>query len=46
MLSHGGALAPQGSAGPVAAFAPDGTLVAIVSDRDGRTRPEIVLAPA
>jgi tRNA pseudouridine55 synthase len=27
-------------------FDPSGTLLAIVSERDGRARPEIVLAPA
>ena len=31
---------------PVAAFAPDGTLVALVADDGGRCRPVLVLAPA
>lgn len=31
---------------PVAAFAPDGTLVALLADEDGRSRPVLVLAPA
>jgi tRNA pseudouridine55 synthase len=31
---------------PVAAFAPDGTLVALVADERGRARPVLVLAPA
>jgi len=46
MLSHGGPLAPVGLAGPYAVFAPDGTVVAIVSERDGKARPEVVLYPA
>jgi tRNA pseudouridine55 synthase len=46
VLSHGGPLAPVGIAGPYAVFDPSGTLLAIVSERDGRARPEIVLAPA
>jgi tRNA pseudouridine55 synthase len=33
-------------AGPVAAFAPDGTLVAIVTEQDGSAKPVLVLAPA
>lgn len=31
---------------PVAAFAPDGTLVALLADEGGRARPVLVLAPA
>jgi tRNA pseudouridine55 synthase len=46
MLSHGGPLAPAGIDGPYAVFDPAGTLLAIVRDRDGRARAEIVLAPA
>ena len=46
MLSHGGRLEPWGRAGPYAVFAPDGQVVAIVSEGDGRARPEIVLTPA
>ncbi len=49
-LGHGKRIAPSGPSGtrdaPVAAFAPDGTLVAIVVDEDGRTRPVLVLAPS
>jgi len=39
---------PAGTAAaPVAAFAPDGTLVALLADDDGaRSRPVLVLAPA
>jgi tRNA pseudouridine55 synthase len=46
VLSHGGPLAPIGRAGPYAVFAPDGSVLAIVSERDGRARAEIVLTPA
>ncbi|WP_305782811.1 tRNA pseudouridine(55) synthase TruB [Symbioplanes lichenis] len=46
VLSHGGPLAPVGIEGPYAVFAPDGDLLAIVSEREGRARAEIVLAPA
>jgi tRNA pseudouridine55 synthase len=52
-LGYGRALPPapdesDGSArpGPVAAIAPDGELVAVLVDRDGRARPEVVLRPA
>ncbi|MFI6132275.1 tRNA pseudouridine(55) synthase TruB [Micromonospora sp. NPDC051141] len=45
-LSHGGPLAAAGIAGPYAVFDPTGGLIAIVSERDGRARAEIVLAPA
>lgn len=44
-LSHGGSLAPIGVAEPYAVFAPDGTVLAIVREKDGRARPEIVLVP-
>ena len=45
-LSHGGPLAPVGIAGPYAVFSPSGQVLAIVSERDGRARAEIVLAAA
>jgi tRNA pseudouridine55 synthase len=45
-LSHGGPLAPVGITGPYAVFGPDGDVLAIVSEREGRARAEIVLAPA
>jgi len=38
-LSHGASLDAVGAAGPVAALAPDGILVALVEERDGRARP-------
>jgi tRNA pseudouridine55 synthase len=46
VLSHGGPLTPIGIEGPYAVFDPAGTLLAIVSEKDGRARAEIVLAPA
>jgi tRNA pseudouridine55 synthase len=46
VLGHGGPLEPAGIAGPYAVFGPTGGLIAIVSERDGRARAEIVLAPA
>ncbi|MFY1701004.1 tRNA pseudouridine(55) synthase TruB [Micromonospora sp. WMMA1923] len=46
VLSHGGPLDPAGIVGPYAVFDPAGGLIAIVSERDGRARAEIVLAPA
>ncbi|WP_344082558.1 tRNA pseudouridine(55) synthase TruB [Luedemannella helvata] len=46
VLSHGGLLPAAGIAGPYAVFGPGGEVVAIVSERGGRARPEVVLAPA
>jgi tRNA pseudouridine55 synthase len=46
-LAHGGRL-PGGAVagpGPAAAFAPDGTLIALVEEKDGQTRPVVVFAP-
>ncbi|GAA2473344.1 tRNA pseudouridine(55) synthase TruB [Winogradskya humida] len=45
-LSHGGPLEPVGIEGPYAVFDPDGNVLAIVAERDGKARAEIVLAPA
>jgi len=44
-LSHGASLNGAGAAGPVAALAPDGTLVALVEERAGRARPLAVFVP-
>ena len=45
-LSHGASLSAAGAGpGPVAALAPDGTLVALVEERDGRARPLAVFVP-
>jgi tRNA pseudouridine55 synthase len=45
VLSHGGPLSPIGLDGPYAVFAPDGTVLAVVRERDGKARAEIVLVP-
>ncbi|MDX6336860.1 MAG: tRNA pseudouridine55 synthase [Streptosporangiaceae bacterium] len=45
-LSHGGRLPGLGEeTGPVAAFGPDGTLIALVQEKDGVTRPLAVFVP-
>jgi len=45
LLSHGGKLSPTGAGQvPVAAFAPDGTLVALLTDDGGRARSLAVFA--
>jgi tRNA pseudouridine55 synthase len=46
VLSHGGPLAAVGIDGPYAVFGPDGSVIAIVTERDGKTRAEVVFAPA
>ncbi|MEU8241620.1 tRNA pseudouridine(55) synthase TruB [Actinoplanes missouriensis] len=46
VLRHGGPLAAAGIEGPYAVFDPDGMLLAIVSERGGKAKAEIVLAPA
>ena len=45
-LAHGGRLAGGTGAGPgpAAAFAPDGTLIALVEEKDGHTLPVVVFA--
>jgi tRNA pseudouridine55 synthase len=45
-LSNGATLPAVGITGPYAVFAPDGRAVAIVSERAGRARPDVVLAPS
>ena len=40
-LSHGGRLAPDATSAPVAAFAPDGTLIALIQSG----RPQVVFVP-
>jgi tRNA pseudouridine55 synthase len=45
-LSHGGRLpGAGGETGPVAAFGPDGTLIALVQEKDGVARPLAVFVP-
>jgi tRNA pseudouridine55 synthase len=46
-LAHGGRLAPAAAGaapGPSAAYAPDGTLVALVTEESGHARPLVVFA--
>jgi tRNA pseudouridine55 synthase len=50
-LAHGGRLAPAapsaaypGTPGPTAAYAPDGTLVALLTEESGQARPLVVFA--
>src|SRR5580658_318780 len=50
-VAHGGKIAigeldwPGGPPGPVAAFAPDGSLIALLTDQDGQARPLAVFVP-
>jgi tRNA pseudouridine55 synthase len=50
-VAHGGRIAigeldwPGGPPGPVAAFAPDGSLIALLTDQDGQARPLAVFVP-
>ncbi|HKS99080.1 MAG TPA: tRNA pseudouridine(55) synthase TruB [Rugosimonospora sp.] len=46
VLAHGGPLAGQGIEGPYAVFAPSGEVLAVVAERAGRARAEVVLSPA
>jgi tRNA pseudouridine55 synthase len=43
-LAHGGRLAAAGTVGPTAAYAPDGTLIALLSEESGQARPLVVFA--
>ncbi|MGH3744436.1 MAG: tRNA pseudouridine(55) synthase TruB [Mycobacteriales bacterium] len=45
-LSYGRPLSPRGEPGPVGVFGPDGAVLALVADSDGRARPLVVFAPA
>jgi tRNA pseudouridine55 synthase len=45
-ISHGQSLPATGKDGPVAALGGDGSLLAVVEDRDGVARPLVVLAAA
>jgi tRNA pseudouridine55 synthase len=45
-LGHGAPLPAAGIDGPYAVFDPAGAVIAIVSERDGKARAEVVLAPA
>jgi tRNA pseudouridine55 synthase len=44
VLSHGGPLVAAGIAGPYAVLGPGGDLLAVVSERGDKAKPEIVLA--
>jgi len=46
VLGHGGPLDAVGIDGPYAVFAPTGEVIAIVSERAGRARADVVLTPA
>lgn len=46
VLAHGGQLSTVGIDGPYAVFDPAGSVVAVVRERDGRARPEVVLTSA
>jgi tRNA pseudouridine55 synthase len=43
-LAHGGRLGPTGVDEPTAAYAPDGTLIALVTEESGQARPLVVFA--
>jgi tRNA pseudouridine55 synthase len=45
-VRNGGRLAPIGRPGPYGAYDPDGHVVALLTERDGAARPEVVLRPA
>jgi tRNA pseudouridine55 synthase len=45
VLSHGGPLPAAGLPGPYAVFGPDGRVIAVVTEREGQARAEVVLAP-
>lgn len=44
VLSHGGPLDAEGRVQPYAVFDPGGTLVAVVTERGGKARPDVVFA--
>lgn len=44
VVKHGGPLAPLGKPGPYGVIGPDGAALAVMSDREGKGRPEIVFA--
>jgi tRNA pseudouridine55 synthase len=43
VVGHGGPLSTVGITGPYAVFDPGGDVLAVMSERDGRARPEVVL---
>jgi tRNA pseudouridine55 synthase len=46
VLAHGGPLPAVGVDRPYAVFGPDGEVIAVVSERAGAARPDVVFAPA
>ncbi|GAA3384360.1 tRNA pseudouridine(55) synthase TruB [Cryptosporangium minutisporangium] len=46
VLGHGGRLPTTGLTGPYGVFGPDGRVIALVLERDGAARPEVVLRPS
>jgi len=46
VLAHGGRVDPAGITGTYAALDPDGRVVALLAERDGRAAPVVVLRPA
>jgi tRNA pseudouridine55 synthase len=44
VVRHGGPIAPSGQPGPYGVIGPDGAALAVMSDRDGKGRPEVVFA--
>jgi tRNA pseudouridine55 synthase len=42
VVGHGGPLTPFDAPGPYGVIGPDGAALAVMSDRDGKARPEIV----
>jgi tRNA pseudouridine55 synthase len=46
VLSHGGPLSPVGLPSPYAVFSQSGHVIAIVTEREGKARAEVVFAPA
>ena len=46
VLSHGGPLPAIDQSGPYAVFGPDGRVIAVVAERDGLARSQVVLSPA
>jgi tRNA pseudouridine55 synthase len=46
VLGHGGRLPAAGIPGTYGVFGPDGQVIALVAERDGVARPEVVLNPA
>lgn len=46
IVGHGGRLTPAGIAGSYGVFGPDGRVIALMSEREGAARADVVLTPA